>query len=298
MASPDSPADPFAWDLVVHQGTSPVQDRFDNDTDTFGWYEYRVTPYYYVFVPGQGTDHDGWNYVFGTPISVSLFVTPVTYPPSVPELLAVTTSGTSATASWSAPSATGSPCESTGYVVCEPATSYLLSFAAANSSTWHSVTTTNTSSTITGLRPGSTYYLNVRAVNDGGRGPATPSERFTVVTAPGAISRIGAIPGDREVTLQWTTPASNGSPITGYAVQRHRLGSTAWTYLSTASPASSRGFTTGNLVNGMTYYFRISAINAVGWGAWSDPVMATPQAVAGDADEQPAGAGLGLPATT
>jgi titin len=298
FAPPGTPADPFAWDLVVYDaGSSPVQDRFEEDTDTSGWYEYRVSPYYYVFVPGPPGDHDSWYRVFGTPGYVSVFVTPVAYPPSVPESLSVTTSGTNATVSWTAPPATDSPCDATGYVVCEPATSYVVSFAAAGSSTWHSVTMRETSRTLTGLRPGTTYYVNVRAVNDGGRGPATPSARFTPVTAPGPMSPVSATPGDSQVTLQWTAPSSNGSPVTGYAIQQRRVGSSIWEYISTSTPATSRSFTAGNLTNGTTYYFRVVATNAIGRGAWSYPVEATPHAVSGNNDEQPVGADSELPAT-
>ena len=81
-----------------------------------------------------------------------------------------------------------------------------------------------------------------------------------------------ATPAIRQVTLQWTAPASNGSPIIRYVIQRRRAGSNTWTYISYNTPATARSFTARNLTNGTTYYFRIAAINAVGMGPWSYPV--------------------------
>ena len=51
-------------------------DTFYRGSDTFGWYEYRVTPSIY--------DYDTGGYVYGSAGSVSVLVTKVAYPPSLP----------------------------------------------------------------------------------------------------------------------------------------------------------------------------------------------------------------------
>ncbi len=81
-----------------------------------------------------------------------------------------------------------------------------------------------------------------------------------------------SIPGNTQVSLSWTAPASDGGEaITGYRVQVAT--SSGGTYTNAAGPcASATGRTavscaaTG-LANGTQYFFKVAAINSVGTGS-------------------------------
>ena len=79
--------------------------------------------------------------------------------------------------------------------------------------------------------------------------------------APGAPPGLIATPGDGQVTLSWTAPASTGgADITRYEYEQD--GSGTWT--STGVTATSHTVT--GLTNGQAYTFRVRAVNSVGPG--------------------------------
>ena len=79
--------------------------------------------------------------------------------------------------------------------------------------------------------------------------------------APGAPPGLIATPGDGQVTLSWTAPASTGgADITRYEYEQD--GSGTWT--STGATATSHAVT--GLTNGQAYTFRVRAVNSVGPG--------------------------------
>jgi fibronectin type 3 domain-containing protein len=97
-------------------------------------------------------------------------------------------------------------------------------------------------------------------------------------TVPGAPAFVSAVPGKLSVTLTWKAPASTGgASVTGYRIYRGTSAG-AETFFSTA-PAEATSFVdTRNLAGGTKYYYRVSAVNAVGEGAASNEVSATPTA--------------------
>jgi hypothetical protein len=133
---------------------------------------------------------------------------------------------------------------------------------------------TGTSTTVTGLAPGTRYYFEVTAVNADGQGAPSDEASATTTGPPGAPASLVATGGNGEVSLSWVPPPSTGgSAITGYNV-----------YVSTA--ARSRGadvatvaatsYTATGLSDGTNYYFRVTAVNALGEGPASAQVAVIP----------------------
>ncbi len=88
-----------------------------------------------------------------------------------------------------------------------------------------------------------------------------------------AYPNLTVTPGNGQNTIAWTDGSTGGSPITGHKLYRSTspgaealLGT-----ITTASPYVDTGLT-----NGTAYYYRLSATNAVGEGAQSAEVSATP----------------------
>lgn len=99
-------------------------------------------------------------------------------------------------------------------------------------------------------------------------------------TAPLAPVLNTATPSATQVALAWTAPSSDGgSAITDYTVEYRISPAGSWnTFAHTASTATSRTVT--GLTNGTAYDFRVSAVNAVGTGATSNVLTATPASIA------------------
>jgi beta-lactamase superfamily II metal-dependent hydrolase len=80
--------------------------------------------------------------------------------------------------------------------------------------------------------------------------------------------------GNAQVTLDWLAPASDGgASITGYRIYRSLVPGTEGTLLVTISSTSH---VDGQLTNGQTYYYRVSAVNSAGEGAKTGERAATP----------------------
>jgi titin len=119
--------------------------------------------------------------------------------------------------------------------------------------------------TITGLTNGTAYTFAVTAKNSAGTGPASaPSNSVTPMTVPGQPTGVGATAGERQATVFFSPPVSNGgSLITSYAVTSSPGG-------ITQSGLNSPIVVTG-LTNGTPYTFTVTAANAVGAGPASSP---------------------------
>src|SRR5216117_3787688 len=150
--------------------------------------------------------------------------------------------------------------------------------------------TTYTDATVTN---GVTYYYKVSATNAIGEGPKSneaSATRSAPATPPGAPQGLSATPGDTTVSLTWSPPSSNGGPpITNYKIYRRTAGG-GETLIATIGNQLS--YSDGGLTNGVTYYYKVSAVNNEGEGPKSNEASATPTAPA-----TPPGAPQGLVAT-
>ena len=124
--------------------------------------------------------------------------------------------------------------------------------------------------TITDLRNGTTYQVQVRAGNSVGDGPWSESVTATPAAVPSAPAAPEVVGGDERLEVSWTAPADNGSPIRGYLVQYRALGdrwSAGQWWTETRITLGAESFQ--HLPNGITWEVQVLAENAVGFGPWS-----------------------------
>jgi len=97
------------------------------------------------------------------------------------------------------------------------------------------------------------------------------------LTVPSAPQNLIAVPGDTQISLSWQLPSNNG----GASVSSYRL------YRGTSSGSESLLIILGNvssyqntaLTNGITYYYQVSAINAIGEGQRSNEAAGIPATI-------------------
>ncbi len=132
---------------------------------------------------------------------------------------------------------------------------------------------------------GTDYLYRVTATNAVGEGPTSASTAArpssSAATAPGAPGRFTAAGKYASNLLTWSAPDSGGSPITAYQVYRGSAAG-ATTLLTTVAGAAT-SFSDTDVVVGTRYYYRVSAVNAVGEGGlsveeWAVPTTGVPTA--------------------
>ncbi|MGD1061442.1 MAG: fibronectin type III domain-containing protein, partial [Methanomassiliicoccales archaeon] len=192
-------------------------------------------------------------------------------PPTVPQNVQASPGNAFVNVTWQPPSGDGGS-SVTGYQVWRGPSSGVETF-------WTDASLINWFND-TGLTNGKTYYYTIRAENSLGLGlcsneaSATPSQTATAPSAPQGLS---ATPDEAQVTLAWSPPSNNGSSaITGYKIYRGDASGTE-TMLALLGNVHSYGDT--SLANGKTYYYTVSAINAIGESPMSTEVNATPATV-------------------
>jgi hypothetical protein len=253
----------YTTDAEGHYSTGPLDvgtyaafiDRRGTWTQTSpaDWASHEVT------VTDGGTEQADFGLNDGT-------IVPSETEPGAPSGLAATAGVEKADLAWSAPADDGgSPV--TGYVVQK----------STDGTTWDDVATVlGTAYEVSALAGGQPVSFRVAAVNAVGRGAwsdvvdATPQKR---VVAPSAPQGVGATAGVEKVTLAWSAPADDGgAAVTGYVVEKSTDGQ-VWTQVG--SPTGTTLEVTG-LTAGTPVRFRVTAVNVVGQGTWSDEVAATP----------------------
>jgi hypothetical protein len=128
-----------------------------------------------------------------------------------------------------------------------------------------------TSTTITGLNGGSTYYFVVKAYNHGSEVLSAASNEVSVTTPLAAPANLLATAGTAQVSLSWTASAGASDYYVFYGTSSG--GET------TKSPAVVGTSTTLSLSSGVTYYFVVKAYNHANaiTSPASNEVSATPE---------------------
>jgi fibronectin type 3 domain-containing protein len=215
-------------------GTDPF--TFVNSTTQLTFTDSNVinnTKYYYVVRASNGS--------CASEDSAVVSVTPACVPPSAPTGIVVTPGDSQLGLSWVAPAG---------------ATQYRVSRNLTGSGTFTQVgVPTTTNFTDQPLSNGTTYYYVVAASNgacwsvDSQVASGTP-----VCTPPPVPGALIATPGDAQVSLSWG--ASQGATV--YTIWR-KTGATG-TYASVGTSTTTT-YTDKPLVNGTTYYYKITAGN-------------------------------------
>jgi fibronectin type 3 domain-containing protein len=156
---------------------------------------------------------------------------------------------------------------------------YYKAFRGTTPDAMQPITSGNTLETADEVPGLGTYYYRVAAVNAVGMGIMSEAVRIDVLTPPGAPTGAGVdVEGSNYLHMAWSAPTEDGgSPVESYRVYQGPSATGAFELAGTTPVQST---TIINLMNGMTYYFKVSAVNAAGEGPLSSVFSGMPRGAA------------------
>ena len=157
---------------------------------------------------------------------------------------------------------------------------YATSVGAGTNSfgSWTSATGTSSPLTITGLANGTTYSVELRAVNADGAGPGSVYVVGVTLTVPSAPSITSLTPNDSAIQVAYAPFDSTNDGGSAISEVDYSLdGGTTWVNAGTLSDP----FTISSLSNGTSYSVELRADNGVGSSLPSAPSSATPRTLPG-----------------
>jgi len=132
---------------------------------------------------------------------------------------------------------------------------------------------TDTNATITNLVMGTTYLFQVAAVSPEGAGEwSTVSSPMLAAEVPNLVTgvRFGNSLVHDPISIAWQAPAANGSAITNFLIEFTANSGLSWSRIDdSAIVQSARTATSASisgLLHGISYGFRVFAVNSVGIG--------------------------------
>ena len=182
--------------------------------------------------------------------------------PTTPVIASLTAGQAKTVVAWTPTSGNGSS-----------VTSYQVTATAAGVTKTCSATTT-TFCAVTGLTNGTTYSFTLTATNAVGTSSASAAMTAMPVAPPNAPTGITLTPGAGSVTVAWTAPSTNGSPITGYTASV-TPGATVNSYTCTTTSATATSCTLTGLPLGVSVPISVVANSAAGASPASAVVSGT-----------------------
>ena len=180
--------------------------------------------------------------------------------PGVPGGLSVVSRDGYLEVAWSAPADDG------GLAIA----GYELRYRQADGDSWasHPSIGSGTNTVITGLAAGTSYEVQVRAVNPAGTSKWSPSATGTTGAPPSAISGLEVVGGDQRLSITWEPPADDGGlTITSYELRYRQADGGSWS--SHPHPGSDTDAVVYRLATGVSYEVQVRAVNPAGAGGWS-----------------------------
>ena len=245
------------WTNLTADATSYTIPRLDNGTT------------YYVQVRGVNAQGNG-------EISVTASATPQAIPaiPDAPLNVTTVSKNEALQVRWQIPDVFPA--------ITRQEIRWATSQSGLSSATWTDIkSTTVRNHTIPNLNNGTTYYVQVRLVNDQGNG--TPSTAVSgtpnpIPAVPDTPTGLALTAGHKEIVATWTIgnafPALSKQQIR-WATSKTALASATWTDLT----ATAVRHVIPNLLNGTTYYVQVRGVNSQGNGTVSTTQSATPQGI-------------------
>jgi hypothetical protein len=201
----------------------------------------------------------------------------VEIPENPTSLVLDSSTNSSLTVSWTAPSSGDAP---TNYkLAILPFTENILDIRQAVQSSNLAIAASNTSYTFPGLSPSTNYSIGVRSTNSAGDAdlstilfnPAAFTTAAPAATAPAAPVITSLTPIDSGLEVSFTAGATGGSAITNY---KYSIDGSTYVALDPASTTSP--LTISGLTNGTLYPVTIKAVNSVGDSEPSNILTGTP----------------------
>ncbi len=254
----------FITQYNIYRGTSPGAESatplgttgstyYDDATVILG------TQYYYVVKASNSA---------GKSVSSNEASSQIVHVPDAPPTPTVVTTLGHVILTWTTPASNGG----------SPIISYKVHRGTVSDASTHVqiATVTPASYDDTLITVGKTYYYSIKAVNIVGDSVTSGAASALIKGLPGTPSSLTSQFSDRSVVLTWSDPTSNGySPITAYKIYRSGT-SGGETYAATVTGTT---YTDAGLVNGNPYYYRVSAMNAMGEGPQCAEVHDSPAKV-------------------
>ena len=248
------------WTIFAHLPSSALSATVTGLTNGIP-YRFRVSG---VNAAGVGAVSDLSNVV--TPMTIA----------SAPTITSATSGNAAVLLAWLAPTSNG------GALVTDYSVEYRVNTPGALWTTFNHAPSAATSILVNGLINGTTYVLRVSALNAAGTSPASNISTVVMpVTAPSVPLNLLVIAGDRQASLIWTKPSSDGGlPISDYVIEYRRSTDLGWTVFKDGVSTVPSATLTG-LVNGISYLFRVSALSSFGAGPTADSSPITPVSIPG-----------------
>jgi len=181
--------------------------------------------------------------------------------------------------SWTAPTNNGGP-PVTGYKIEEKVGTGSFTVIVTNTGN------TNTSYSRTSLTTGTSYTYKVSAINS--VGPSTTSNEASATPTPTSSITLPSPPtnlsatkvSQTQVNLSWNAPSDNGgSAITGYKIEE-KVGTGSFTVIVANTGNTNTSYSRTGLTAGLTYTYKVSAINSAGTSSPSNEVTSSQTIIA------------------